>query len=507
MMKKIGGLLLLSLIVVAVFWRYAICAWVVGADEYLVLTRKYGESKASGQILAEDGERGVLAKVLSTGRHFINPVMYDIERHKATVIAPHQIGIVTSKAGNPPEGGSWLAERGQRGVWREVLGPGVYKLNPVAYRIEVVDQTYVPPGYVGVLVNNLKGRVEPRPLPAGLHRINTRLFKVVKVDVGVKHLGYSKHARVRIKTKMLLAEDESAEVLRSNARLGGAIGFPSRDGFNVGLDVSIVYEVKPSHAIQLIDEFGTADVLTERNIDPTLRSVTRLQGSSVTAKEIIQGETRIAFQENFTKGFLGALKNKPVEAIDALPRALYVPLKIQLPIMKKTIKEEQKLTNKEIELTTIEKDQEEQQRKKVDQEIEQVKSKTEYIVADVRSEALKDVATYKAETLRMVADVQLKVERVISKSHLISSKGEAEIVTYAGRRKAELIELRAQALGSKDNLVLLSFVESLPKEIPMRIIHAGEGTLWTDLDRMSRGGKALLGSVRRAAGARAAPRK
>ena len=115
----IGGFLCIA----GLFLFFAM-AWTAGPDQFLVLTRKYGEAKKPGQILAKDGERGVLEKTLGTGRHFINPIMYEVRRERATVIGPTQIGIVTSKAGKAPASGTWLAERGERGVWREVVRSG-----------------------------------------------------------------------------------------------------------------------------------------------------------------------------------------------------------------------------------------------------------------------------------------------------------------------------------------------------------------------------------------------
>lgn len=485
------------LVFVWVVWTYGFCAVVVGEDEFLVLTNKYGDPKPAGAILAEEGQLGVLREVKGTGRHFINPIFFEVKRHKAKIIGPTQIGIVTSKAGEVPTNNKWVAERGQRGVWREVLGPGVYKMNPVAYTIQIAEMTRIPPGKIGVLVNNYTSEFVSSTLPPGLHKINTKLFSVTIVDVGVKHLGYSKPGREVITEQMLMKDEMSSAIMKSKKPNGGSLIFPSEDGFNIGLDVSIVYEVEPHHAIQILREYRRTDVLTNRIIEPALQSVTVNRGSSTTAKAIIQGDTRIAFQKAFTEDFLRELNNKPVKAIDALPRGLYVPAKIQLPIMQTTIKQQLKKTNEEVLETTKLQNTEEAEKARVEREIEKVKAETKREVTKISSEAKKKIDKFEAETIQKVQELRLAIAKIDQRIALIRSGGEAEVLEYEGTRNAELIRLKAEALGGRDNLVQLQFVEALPEKIPFKVLHSGEGTLWTDLKNLSRGEGAILDRVKK----------
>ncbi|MDF1663193.1 MAG: hypothetical protein P1V97_15565, partial [Planctomycetota bacterium] len=184
-------------------------------------------------------------------------------------------------------------------------------------------------------------------------------------------------------------------------------------------------------------------------------------------------------------------------ALAALPRGLYVPPKIQLPIMQATIKKELKDTNLEIEKTTGERDKEEQERKKINLEIEKVKSETEYEVSNIKSESSKLVNGFEAQSEQLIASISLKIAKINAETRLIKSEGEATILTYQGNKKAELIRMRAAALGGMDALVMLNFVESLPAKIPFKVLHAGEGTLWTDLKNLSREQGALLDRMKK----------
>jgi hypothetical protein len=49
---------------------------------------------------------------------------------------------------------------GQKVIWRNILGPGKYRINPYGYRIELVDAISIPIGYVGV-VSGLSGEQAP----------------------------------------------------------------------------------------------------------------------------------------------------------------------------------------------------------------------------------------------------------------------------------------------------------------------------------------------------------
>jgi len=57
-----------------------------------------------------------------------------------------KVGIVVSKVGSDLPEGEFLAAAGQKGIWRQVLGPGRYRLNPYGYRIDLIDAISIPSG-------------------------------------------------------------------------------------------------------------------------------------------------------------------------------------------------------------------------------------------------------------------------------------------------------------------------------------------------------------------------
>ena len=137
-------------------WQWGFCRFYVGPNQMAVITAKMGEELPQGQILAKKGQQGIQEDVLGEGRHFLNPWLFEREIREVILIPPGKVGVVTSKVGDELPEGEFLAERGQKGIWRNVLGPGKYRMNPVGYQVDVIDAISIPIGYDGV-VTSLSG--------------------------------------------------------------------------------------------------------------------------------------------------------------------------------------------------------------------------------------------------------------------------------------------------------------------------------------------------------------
>ena len=167
-----------------------------------VVTAKTGKEPAAGTILVEKGEKGIWREVLSEGRHFLDPIKYEIKICKAVDIPLGKVGIVTSKVGRELAPGEVIApDRNSKGIWREVLGPGVYRLNPEGYSIEVVDAINIPVGFVGVVTSQTGKTPKPgefaKPgekgvmrdmLQPGLYYINRYAYQVNVIEIGMNQV-------------------------------------------------------------------------------------------------------------------------------------------------------------------------------------------------------------------------------------------------------------------------------------------------------------------------------
>ncbi|MBQ9336141.1 MAG: hypothetical protein IJS14_02435 [Lentisphaeria bacterium] len=183
-------------------YLWCFCRFYVPAGYMAVVTAKSGTEPKPGQILVERGQRGIWKEVLTEGRHFLDPVMHDVAIVKAIRIPIGQVGIVTSKVGKPLPPGEIIApDHSYQGVWRDVLGPGMHRLNPQGYSVEITDAVNIPIGYVGV-VTSQTGKAAPAGqfagpgskgvlkdvLQPGLYYINPRAYQVNVIEIGMNQV-------------------------------------------------------------------------------------------------------------------------------------------------------------------------------------------------------------------------------------------------------------------------------------------------------------------------------
>ncbi len=204
-MNKVIGIVVGAVAVVAVVFTgflWTCCRVYVPAGHMAIVTAKTGRPLPPGRILAEPGEKGVQRVPLAEGRHFLNPINNDWSIVRAMTIPAGSVGVVTSKTGKELAAGEILApDEDSKGVWKRVLGPGTYRLNPEGYDIKVMSAINIPIGYAGV-VTSLTGKPAPKGqfagpgekgvrekiLQPGLYYVNPRAYQVDVVEVGMNQV-------------------------------------------------------------------------------------------------------------------------------------------------------------------------------------------------------------------------------------------------------------------------------------------------------------------------------
>jgi len=174
-----------------------------------VVNCKMGKALEPGQILARPGQKGVQEVVLGEGRHFINPLFYDVEVRPCVKIPPGKIGVVTSKVGTNRTDKVVVVEEGEKGTWRRVLTPGLHRLNPYGYDVKIADAAVITPGYVGFLTR-LQGRETTNAfagpgekgmlrkiLQPGIYYINPEEYRVAAVEIGINQVTFAPPERER----------------------------------------------------------------------------------------------------------------------------------------------------------------------------------------------------------------------------------------------------------------------------------------------------------------------
>ena len=558
-------------------WQWFFCRIYVGPNEIAVITAKSGDPLPAGQILARAGQRGVREEVLAEGRYFLNPIAFECDIRPATIIPPGKIGIVTAKNGTPLPTGEFLAEAGQAGIWKKVLGPGKYRLNPVGYSVDIVDAINVPIGYVGV-VTSLSGTQAPAGkfaqtgekgvrgdiLQPGLYYVNPRQFKVDVVEVGVNQVSLVGKKGGGVITKGQIATNNSAmEELQRNvlaeqqakrkeyfdadkaaqgsissfgssqsysnapARQSGArpakpanaqrdpnanskpadkrpptpqeiptqaafilnqgVEFPSKDGFEISLDMSVEFELLPENIAWVFRNYGDLPAAVDKVIMPQILSISRLKGSAYGARDFIVGDAREKFQSDLTEALAKILAEKKIIIHNALIRHVNVPEQILTPIQQASIAQEQDLTNQERQNTAKKQADLNTHLSLVDQADQQVLQETEKIKAETKASQTKQVAEIGGETLRLVAEIEKQTAGIRAQKTTTLGKAAADVVRLVEGEKALGYQMKIKAFGDPVSYNLWTLAQSLDDRIKINILHSSQGTLWTDLQKAGMG--------------------
>ena len=209
---------------------WVFCRVYVGPGEMAIVTSTTGDELPPGAILAEPGQKGVQRIPLGEGRHFLNPVTHDWRIVAAITIPAGSVGVVTSKNGRELAPGEILApDRDSKGVWKDVLGPGRYRLNPEGYDVKVMSAINIPIGYVGVVTSQTgkpaaagsfagpgeKGVME-KILQPGLYYVNPRAYQVDVVEIGMNQVSIVGKSGTVVLTK---AQSQSANGLDELQRM------------------------------------------------------------------------------------------------------------------------------------------------------------------------------------------------------------------------------------------------------------------------------------------------
>jgi hypothetical protein len=566
----------LALVVFAILWGP--CRIPVQPGYMAIVTAKVGRPLPPGEILAGPGEKGVRRDPLPEGRHFLNPINYDWKIVPVLTVPVGNVALVTSKTGAElPPGEILAADRSGKGVWKDVLGPGTYRLNPEGYDIQMLDAVHIPIGYVGVVTAQTGKPVKPGEfagpgeqgvmrdvLQPGLYYINPRAYQVDVLEIGMNQVSIigrsgsvvltkgdissasgaldslkdttiqqqkakrdeylaqnaergflsqsalssqavqaeaaggesswsslARSKRAVRKTEDSLAPQTATQRAASQTPQSVAFGinrfveFPSRDGFQILLDMTVEFELLPENISRIYMLYGDLPAVVEKIILPQVLSVSRLRGSSYKARDFIDGDGRQAFQAELTSELTRVLSEKHILIHNAIIRHVEIPQEILEPIQTASLAKEQDLTNKERQNTARRQAELNTETAMVDQLKKQVEQETAKLVATIAAETKNEVAGIRAGAALDVATINL--ERSTVQAGIIQVKGEAEVQAAfrVDNERAAGEKLRGAVFKDPATLADLTFVDKLNPLVGIRILHAGEGTLWTDLDKLA----------------------
>ena len=574
----ISGVVVLIILFSYGVWMWGFCRFYVPAGSMAIITSKEGADLPPGQILAQRGQKGIWAEPLGEGRHFLNPIQYDWKIVPALHVPAGKVGIATSKVGKDLPSGEFLADDGQKGVWRRVLGPGLYRLNPDGYQVDIIDAVSIPIGYVGVLTS-LSGEKAPEGefanaqqkgimgdvLQPGLYYLNPKAYKVDVLEVGLNQVTFSGRSGGQVNTKSKIessnklmdelggkalkeqqakrsdyiqqnyyapqaapevrqSEDEwKSSASRRDRKIAPAekplqqqppgrkptsdgmasfelpqvVEFPSRDGFEILLDMTVEFELQPSKVAWTFMHYGDLPAVVDKILLPQILSVSRLKGSSYKAQDFIIGEGRERFQNDLKDALVKVLAEKRIEVHNSLIRHVELPKDILQPIQQGSVAKEQNLTNIERQNTARKQAELNVSESMIDQRRQEVLQETQKLVAEIAAQMETQVATIQAQTQFQAAQINKEKAAVTAETTRTLGEVKANVMLMVEGEKANGYQMKAAAARDGNAMVWLKFAEMVNPDMSIRILHAGEGTLWTDLTKASMselGGAKILGA-------------
>ncbi len=439
-------------LIVSGFVAYSNCRIDVGTGQMAVLIRKSGlDVTNADEIAPTEQHKGVQRKVLTEGRYFYNPYVWDWRVMDQTNIPAGKMGVLISLTGEDLQYGEFIGQLDsdaagacefipmKKGIIPEVLTSGRKIINPFLFKLEEHEPIIIDPGFRGVVTNltgkpptvpnqllGVKGErgVQPLTLGEGTHYVNPYMTRINKVDCRSQRFN--------------LAETK-------------AFGFPSKDGFWVSLDGRVQFRIVPEKAPEVYvtyNESENGDDVHEEVIRdiilPNARSFCRLKGSAKFGKDFIDGKTRTIFEQEFADAMKAACEPLGIEIQEALITTIRPPEQIAKPIQER---ESSRLEEKKY----AEQIKQQKAERSLAEQIALVKQKPALVEVDQK---IVKIVT-QAEREQEVAVTKAKEQLAVATQKLEAAKDEAAAIISRGTADAAVIgfENKADAAGWKQSVM------------------------------------------------------
>ncbi len=329
--KRMRWLLLLVLLpIVGLMFFWFSCRVDVGEGEFVPMMRKTGQNITNRDVLAPTfAFKGPQYDILKEGRHFRNPYTWYWPRPmKATVIPKLQVAVLTRKYGDPLDRGQVVVENEkQKGILAKPLGPGRHYVNTWAYGVAMYDMVQIEPGYRGV-VTRMVGKesspnvfvvkegergTQPFLLPPGTHPnySNPYVYLVTPIDVRSQKFEMAKQYGITFPSKYGF-----------DIHVEGTIEWAPDIRKLPELFVKYVDEKD-------LEESGGINNIQRKIILTFARSYFRMVGGQYRAVDYITGDTRLEVQQEVERRLAASCEQEGILIRSFVIRATEPPVQIR----------------------------------------------------------------------------------------------------------------------------------------------------------------------------------
>ena len=408
-----------------------------------ILLHKTGKDITNADEVAPSGDhKGIQKDHLAEGRYFKNPYDWSWEVIEQTEIPDGKLGVRVRLHGDDLPYGEFLAKNeNQKGIVPGVLNPGRYAINPYVERVELHEPMVVPAGFKGV-VTNLAGLIPTKNEnywddPEQSH---SRKLLVKPGFRGVEKdtLDPGTYYINPYEKRVALVDCRNQ---RFNLSESKDLGFPSKDGFWVSLDSIVEFRVNPemaAHVFVLYNEDANGERVDEEIVRKIILPAAR-------------SFCRLQGSNNLGRDFIqGGTRTQFQEDYQSDMRSKCGPLGIDIiqALITKINPPEQ--IAKPVRDREIAKQKEKQYQQQILQqkseeklavEKELVKQKQSLVLAE--QEVVK--VTTQALREQEVAVTKAKEKLAVAELKLQATKDEAAAITSRGKAASEVVQFKNEA--------------------------------------------------------------
>jgi regulator of protease activity HflC (stomatin/prohibitin superfamily) len=248
-------------------------------------------------FLQAQGQRGPQLDFLKPGTYYVNPLMFDVTLDDVLQVARGEVSVIVSNIGKDPATAAmppapvvktderlkdgierYVVDSGYRGIQREVLGPGTYYLNKLAYTPHIIPTTNITIDW---------------------------------------------------------AEEKS----QRGDRAFNPLAIVSTDGFEMTVEVKVILRVMPEQAPHMVARIGTIDNLIEHVVHPLIDSSFRNQASSSEAMKFMQD--RHEEQRKAEEHITDELTKYHVDCVSVLICQIVLPERLMQTLTNKVVAAQQ----------------------------------------------------------------------------------------------------------------------------------------------------------------------
>lgn len=395
-------------------------------DEVVVATPEGHNDFQDGQKFIENkGCRGPQEMILTPGTYYINPYLFTVTIREQTTIRQGEVAVLISNIGKDPsesikgelsdEAGraKHVVPKGFRGIQREVLGPGTYNINPVAY-------------------------------------------SVIRVPTVTRSVDWS-------------AEKEKTGTSLESSSTFDPFQVVSHDGFEMQVEVRCQYRIQPENAPYVVQRIGSIEGLENNAIHPQIDGIFRAQVSKSPA--ISYQQNRAVEQKAAETAVREDLAQYRVEVISVMITNIHLPEALMKTTQQKNLAEQEKSMFDSKRETEVRRIEFEKSRAEADQQLKIITAEAGIKVAQHEAKQTEERARGDAAKVRMLAEAEATRVKSVgdAEAGVIRSKGEAQAKAYQDQVGA----LTAQGVTTVE--VIKAIASASLKITPDIVVGGGEG--------------------------------